>query len=81
MDVQIDLVRDNPEVGRLYHLTCSTGRTFEVGLQYRHEGSIRLVHGWIDGEDHNKPGKQWRDPEEALRDIADYIREVCERES
>ncbi len=81
MDVQIDLVRENPEVGRLYHITCSNGRTFEVGLQYRQAGPFRLVYGWIDGQDYNKPDTQWRDPDEALRDITDHIRELCQHES
>jgi len=81
MDVQIDLVRENPEVGRLYHLTCSNGRTFEVGLQYQQVGSLRLVSGWLDGQDFKQPGKQWSDPDEALRDITDHIRELCQQES
>jgi hypothetical protein len=80
VDVQIDLVRDKPAVGRLYHVTCSNGRTFEVGLQYRHAGSRRRIDGWIDGRDYRPPGTQWEDPEDALREIVDHLRVLCEQD-
>jgi hypothetical protein len=80
MDIQIDLIRDNPKVGRLYHLTCPNGRSFEVGLEYQGEGPFQVVYAWLDEQHFTQEGKQWHDPEDALRDIVEHVRELCQKD-
>ena len=68
-DLIVDLLHDDPMLGRVYHVLCR-GRSFQVLLEYYERESRRVVYGWIDNWAYNSPvDGYWSSPEVALAEI------------